>query len=55
MYKNYTFLRGKIRRKKKPMGHSILLASKPTINYPLLPAKKMEKTKTTMVFYKNEL
>lgn len=54
MYKNYTFLRGKIRRKKKPMGHSILLASKPTINYPL-PAKKMEKTKTRMVFYKNEL
>jgi len=41
MYRNYTFWR----QKKKEMEHSILLASKATRNYSLLPAKKMEKTK----------
>jgi len=52
MYRNYTLWS---KKEKKPMGHSILLASKLTTNYPLLPYKRIGENKNYKGVYKNEL
>lgn len=53
MYMNYTLYGAK--KKKKPMGHYILLASKSITNYPLLPYKRIGENKNYKGVYKNEL
>jgi hypothetical protein len=52
MYMNYTLWS---KKEKETKGHSILLASKSTTNYPLLPYKRIAENKNYKGFYKNEL
>jgi hypothetical protein len=46
---------GSPKKEKETKAHSILLASKSTTNYPLLPYKRIAENKNYKGFYKNEL